>query len=268
MRYRVIALLSVAFLCSAPGSARPARRRDQERRQGPVPADRLSGRHGAARHHLDDQSAAAELRPAARAVRARRYPGAPQGWTATLLGGGQPVAAAMVATNDSISLQLRLDVPKNAPMGTTNLTVTAKGADHRADAADRGHARQGPAGQAHAQAAAAVAARHLEVDLRVPDRRQERQRPQARRRPWPPGAAELRDELHRAIRQPGAERAPARCRPVQERQAQGPAAEHGRRRPLPGLGEGHRRGRHRPTASSASRSPASRSSTSPAATAC
>jgi uncharacterized membrane protein len=52
----------------------------------------------------------------------------PQGWTATLLGGGKPVATALVATNDSTSLQLRLDVPENAAMGTTaNLTVTAKG---------------------------------------------------------------------------------------------------------------------------------------------
>jgi uncharacterized membrane protein len=54
--------------------------------------------------------------------------GVPQGWTATMLGGGQPVAAAMVATNDSTSLQLRLDVPESAPTGTTqSLTVTAKG---------------------------------------------------------------------------------------------------------------------------------------------
>jgi uncharacterized membrane protein len=53
--------------------------------------------------------------------------GVPSGWTATLLGGGQPVGAAMVATNDSTTLQLRLDVPANAPMGTQNFTVTAKG---------------------------------------------------------------------------------------------------------------------------------------------
>jgi len=54
--------------------------------------------------------------------------GVPSGWTATLLGGGQPVGAAMVSTNDSTSLQLRLDVPENAAMGTTqNLTVSAKG---------------------------------------------------------------------------------------------------------------------------------------------
>jgi len=53
--------------------------------------------------------------------------GIPAGWTVTLLGGGQPVAAAMVATNDSTTLQLRLDVPDNAPMGTSNLTVSAKG---------------------------------------------------------------------------------------------------------------------------------------------
>jgi uncharacterized membrane protein len=53
--------------------------------------------------------------------------GAPQGWTVTLLGGGQPAGAAMVATNDSTTLQLRLDVPENAAMGTQNLTITAKG---------------------------------------------------------------------------------------------------------------------------------------------
>ena len=40
--------------------------------------------------------------------------GVPAGWTATLMGGGQPVAAAMPATNASVSLELRLDVPKNA----------------------------------------------------------------------------------------------------------------------------------------------------------
>jgi uncharacterized membrane protein len=53
--------------------------------------------------------------------------GVPSGWTATLLGGGQPVAAAMAATNSSASLQLRLDVPANAAMGTETLTITAKG---------------------------------------------------------------------------------------------------------------------------------------------
>ena len=53
--------------------------------------------------------------------------GVPQGWTATLLGGGQPVAAAMATANSSTSLQLRLEVPANAPLGTQNLTVTAKG---------------------------------------------------------------------------------------------------------------------------------------------
>ena len=53
--------------------------------------------------------------------------GVPSGWTATLLGGGQPVAAAMAATNGSASLQLRLDVPASAAMGTQTLTVSAKG---------------------------------------------------------------------------------------------------------------------------------------------
>src|SRR4030081_726287 len=48
--------------------------------------------------------------------------GVPSGWTATLLGGGQPVAAAMPSTNSSVSIELRVDVPKDAPVGTTNLT--------------------------------------------------------------------------------------------------------------------------------------------------
>jgi uncharacterized membrane protein len=53
--------------------------------------------------------------------------GQPSGWTATLIGNGQPVAAIMPATNDKVSLELRLDIPKEATTGTTNLTVTAKG---------------------------------------------------------------------------------------------------------------------------------------------
>ncbi len=51
----------------------------------------------------------------------------PPGWTATLLGGGQPVAAAMPATDSSVSLQLRLDVPANAGTGTKTLTIKAEG---------------------------------------------------------------------------------------------------------------------------------------------
>src|SRR5580698_10545713 len=53
--------------------------------------------------------------------------GVPTGWTATLLGGGQPIAAAMPATNSSVALSLRLDVPKDAAMGTQTLTVAATG---------------------------------------------------------------------------------------------------------------------------------------------
>ena len=51
----------------------------------------------------------------------------PPGWTATLLGGGQPVAAAMPATDANVGLQLRLDVPANVAMGTHTLTVKAEG---------------------------------------------------------------------------------------------------------------------------------------------
>jgi uncharacterized membrane protein len=54
--------------------------------------------------------------------------GVPAGWQASLLGGGQPVAAAMPATNSSVALQLRLEVPANAS-GKQTLTVSAKGKD-------------------------------------------------------------------------------------------------------------------------------------------
>src|SRR3977135_322192 len=54
--------------------------------------------------------------------------GVPARWAVALIGGGQPVSAALPATNASVSLELRLDVPKDAPGGTTNLTVSAQGA--------------------------------------------------------------------------------------------------------------------------------------------
>jgi len=53
--------------------------------------------------------------------------GVPAGWSATLLGGGQPIAAAMPATNDGVSFDLRLDVPKTAGTGTHTLTISADG---------------------------------------------------------------------------------------------------------------------------------------------
>jgi uncharacterized membrane protein len=58
--------------------------------------------------------------------------GVPSGWTATLMGGGQPIAAAMPGTNSSVSLELRLDVPKDAAVGTQTLTVSAAGASANA----------------------------------------------------------------------------------------------------------------------------------------
>jgi uncharacterized repeat protein (TIGR01451 family) len=51
--------------------------------------------------------------------------GVPAGWTATLLGGGQPIAAAMPAADSSVTLNLRIDVPKDAAIGTKTITVKA-----------------------------------------------------------------------------------------------------------------------------------------------
>jgi uncharacterized membrane protein len=58
--------------------------------------------------------------------------GVPSGWNATLLGGGQPIAAAMPGTNASVALQLRVEVPQNAEMGTQTLTVSAQGSGSNA----------------------------------------------------------------------------------------------------------------------------------------
>jgi uncharacterized membrane protein len=53
--------------------------------------------------------------------------GVPAGWTATLLGGGQPVAAAMPGPDSSVALQLRLDVPAKTSMDAQTLTIKADG---------------------------------------------------------------------------------------------------------------------------------------------
>jgi uncharacterized repeat protein (TIGR01451 family) len=59
--------------------------------------------------------------------------GVPAGWKADVLGGGQPVAAAMPGMNESSSLTLRVDVPKDAKPGSQTLTVHAKGASQSID---------------------------------------------------------------------------------------------------------------------------------------
>ena len=53
--------------------------------------------------------------------------GVPQGWKVDLLGGGLPVASAMPGVNESVSLQLRVEVPKDAPAGSQKITLSAKG---------------------------------------------------------------------------------------------------------------------------------------------
>ena len=53
--------------------------------------------------------------------------GAPAGWKIDLLGGGQTVASAMPGVNQDVSLQLRVDVPKDAQPGSHKVTVSARG---------------------------------------------------------------------------------------------------------------------------------------------
>src|SRR5436309_6702357 len=125
MRYRVIALVSVVLLALA--GANPAAAEEKK--------DDVKGLF------LLTDYPAVTLRPGTNSsinLKLQNYglpperlalsvSGVPAGWTATLIGGGQPVSAALPATNASVALELRLDVPKDAPVGTTNLTITAKG---------------------------------------------------------------------------------------------------------------------------------------------
>ena len=53
--------------------------------------------------------------------------GVPAGWKATVLGGGVPIAAAMPSTNETVALQLRIEVPGGAQRGTHRLVLAAKG---------------------------------------------------------------------------------------------------------------------------------------------
>jgi uncharacterized membrane protein len=126
MRYRLIALYALVFTALsiiAPAGAQDAAKTDVKGIFLLTDYPAISLRPGS--------SSTVNLRLQNYALPPERYAlsvsGAPQGWTATLLGGGQPIAAALPATNSSVSLELRLEVPKDAAMGTTNLTVTAKG---------------------------------------------------------------------------------------------------------------------------------------------
>ena len=51
----------------------------------------------------------------------------PAGWKIDILGGGQPVAAAMPGVNQDVALQLRVDVPKDAKPGASTIQISAKG---------------------------------------------------------------------------------------------------------------------------------------------
>ena len=53
--------------------------------------------------------------------------GVPAGWKIDMLGGGQPVASAMPGQNESVTLQLRVEVPKDAKPGAQQVVLNAKG---------------------------------------------------------------------------------------------------------------------------------------------
>lgn len=53
--------------------------------------------------------------------------GVPAGWKIDILGGGQAVASAMPGQNESVTLQLRVEVPKDAKPGSQQVVLSAKG---------------------------------------------------------------------------------------------------------------------------------------------
>ncbi|TAJ89504.1 NEW3 domain-containing protein [Reyranella sp.] len=53
--------------------------------------------------------------------------GVPAGWKADILGGGQPVAAVMAGVNQDVTVQIRVEVPKDAKPGSQNLVLNARG---------------------------------------------------------------------------------------------------------------------------------------------
>jgi len=122
MRAAVLALVSTAFLVAAPAVAADAPK-DVKGLYLLTDYPAMSVRPG--------ETSTIALRLQNYGLAPERYQlsvtDIPKGWTATLLGGGQPVGAAMPATDASVSLQLRLDVPTNVAMGTQTLTVKAEG---------------------------------------------------------------------------------------------------------------------------------------------
>ena len=101
-------------------------------------------------------------------------------------------------------------------------------------------------------AAAALAARHAEIELRLHARHQERQRAQSHREPRRDRAAQFRDLVHRGLWHPGTVLGADRCRRLEGREAQGAAAVLGRCRHVPDPGDGDRPPMPRPRPTSPS----------------
>jgi uncharacterized repeat protein (TIGR01451 family) len=59
--------------------------------------------------------------------------GTPAGWKIDILGGGQPVAAAMPGINGDVALSLRVEPPKDAKPGSSNVVLRAKGASQSSE---------------------------------------------------------------------------------------------------------------------------------------
>src|SRR5688572_23217399 len=127
MRYRIVALflLALSLALAGPGAAQDTPKTDVKGLFLLTDYPAISVRPGT--------TATVNLRLQNYAMPPERLQlsvtGVPQGWTSTLIGGGQPIEAVLPATNANVSFELRLDVPKDAALGTTNLTVSAKGAN-------------------------------------------------------------------------------------------------------------------------------------------
>ena len=89
------------------------------------------------------------------------------GWKATILGGGQPIAAVGVAPDSEERLQVRLEPPAGRRKGRLPLHAAGQERAARREAADHADDRRRGPGQAQAHHQHPGAARHLDHLVQV-----------------------------------------------------------------------------------------------------
>ncbi len=181
-----------------PRPRRPRRGRAQGR-QRPLPAHGLSRGQRAAGHDLEHQLAPAELwrgAGAPRAVGCRRAVGLDRDAARRRAAGRRGDAGDQQQRIAAASARR----PGERGDGHADADRERGGAGYEGQPADRGDARERPSGQAVTRSEAAGVARQREVELRVSNRGEERQRQEPAGEPRRAGSAEFRHLVHRGLR--------------------------------------------------------------------